>query len=423
VGIGSRGDRAWGRGLLLAASLVALLSLSSVARALSAKAPKHFVHEPIVEQAILTPVPVWVETRDDTVKRLVLRYRAFGVKTWTAVDLVRGEDGWSAQIPCRDIGNVVGTLRYFLTSYDATGKTLESQGTDSKPLLVKIRRTIKSPPPHLPGRPPPAHCIDAADCPPDFPGCTRAASGSASADDAACMTDDDCNAGMQCTSSHKCELPTTRQRKNWISVGGIQDFVIFSGADLCSNDVQESTGGECLRESDGVAYHGNPLAEAGASLHYGPTSTRIFLGYDRFLAKYFSIGLRVGYLVRGAAPQLGDKNPLLPLSGEARMAVWLAAETVVRPFIFAAGGYAQYDLKFRQSVDEDPAAMPAQPGNPPNQILEAWARRGPWFVGGGLGMMFATSGATGFILEVKAVRTLPAQATIISPDLSFAVGF
>jgi hypothetical protein len=37
--------------------------------------------------------------------------------------------------------------------------------------------------------------------------------------------------------------------------------------------------------------------------------------------------------------------------------------------------------------------------------------------------MFATSSATGFLLELEVVGTFPRIATVIRPALSFAIGF
>lgn len=90
--------------------------------------------------------------------------------------------------------------------------------------------------------------------------------------------------------------------------------------------------------------------------------------------------------------------------------------------LFVAGGYAPYDIKFHALVREDTTA-PSGQLNPQSQTLDVWTTFGPWFAGGGAGVMFATSNATGFILEVEAARTFPIMSTALSPALSFAVGF
>jgi len=106
---------------------------------------------------------------------------------------------------------------------------------------------------------------------------------------------------------------------------------------------------------------------------------------------------------------------------EGRVALWLSREATVRPMLFVSGGYAPQDFLFHGFVREDPAAPPT--GNPPSQTVDVWTTRGPWFAGGGVGVLFATSAGTGFLLEVEAVAAFPTTATVIRPSLSFAIGF
>jgi hypothetical protein len=378
--------------------------------------PPRIVHIAVGEQAILTPVPIWVESHDASVARVVVRYRPFGSTAWSSIDLAPGAQGFGGEISCRDVGTVTGTLRYFVVAYDAAGKEVGTQGSDKKPLKVKIRRAIKSPPPHLPGKPPPGRCNDASDCPPDFPGCVA----KTTSDDNACTADDDCEEGMTCGSEGKCAPPPERQRKNWITVGGLQDFVFFNDANYCTASSQGRGDFSCLRQSDGAPYDGTPLPSPLASF-YGPATTRVFLGYDRFVG-HFAFGLRGGYVVRGLAPPLDNRRRSLPLLAEARVGFWFSVTAPVRPMLFIDGGYAPYDMKFHAVVHEDTAAMSGQV-NPASQTLDVWTTFGPWFAGGGAGVMFATSSATGFILEVEVARTFPIMATVLTPALSFAVGF
>jgi hypothetical protein len=373
-------------------------------------------HAPLTEQVVLTPIPIWVESRDETVTRVILRYKAFGSQSWTAVDMTKVEGGWTGEVPCRDVGTVTGVLRYYVTAYDEEGKSLGGQGTMKKPTKVKIRRALKGEPPRLPGRQPPARCSDPTDCPPGFPGCTDRTSG-----DNSCMADDDCDEGMVCGSEQECQAPPEKQRKTWISFGATQDVVLFTNANVCAPENQDSGQFSCLRQSDGLPYFGTPLPES-AALRYGAATTRIFLGFDQFLSAHFSFGLRLGYVVRGHAPELVNRKGSIPLLAEGRIAYWFTTGGSVRPMLYLAGGYAPSDFKFPTFVEEDRSVAATQQ-NPDTQTLDVWTTRGPWFGGAGIGVMFATSSATGFLLEVGGVGTFPAVSTVIRPALSFAVGF
>jgi hypothetical protein len=72
-------------------------------------------------------------------------------------------------------------------------------------------------------------------------------------------------------------------------------------------------------------------------LSYGTATTRVFLGYDRFVSSHFAFGIRAGYVC--------SRRVALPI-GSAR---WMQQ-------------------------------------NPDSQTLEIWTTRGPWFAGVGLGV-------------------------------------
>ncbi|HKQ70829.1 MAG TPA: hypothetical protein VJT73_15890 [Polyangiaceae bacterium] len=374
-------------------------------------------HLPPEEQATLTPVPIWVEAPDESVAKVVVSYKAFGNKGWTDLPLVKGPKGWGAEVPCNDVGTVVGWLRYYVTAYDAQGTAIGSSASQQKPHRVRIRRTIKGEPLHLPDQPPPSRCADTADCPPEFPGCRALEAG-----ESVCSADDDCDEGMVCN-AQKCESPASKQqKKNWIVIGARQNVIFFSESNYCTPLNQAVGNFSCLRQSDGAPYHGSPLPEEVHSF-FGPATTAIFVGYDRFVAKHFTVGVRGGYVFRGLAPELENRSRTLPILAEARGAWWIGVEGAVRPMLFVAGGYAPTDIKFRDIVYENTAMATAQPDNPPSQTLDVWSSYGPWFAGAGAGAMFATSSAAGVIVEVEVARTFPIQSTIVAPSLAFAVGF
>jgi len=404
------------RPFLFFVSIALFFALRPLAGAAAAKKSR-FVHVPPAEQTVLTPIPLWVESSDPAVTRIVVHYRGFGISDWTTLELVRTGNGWGGEIPCRDVGTVTGVLRYYVSAYDEDGQVIAWQGSTTKPIRVKIRRTIQSPPLHLPDRPPPTRCSDPSDCPPGFPGCKARAAG-----DNNCVSNGDCAEGMACSPAQRCEPPPDTRKKNWLTLGVVQDVLILTGSDFCTASEQDSRAYSCLRQSDGATYFGTPLPDPSSSRFTAASTTRLFVGYDRFVSEHVVLGVRAGYVVHGAAPQIEYRTRALPILAEARVALWFGSDKVVRPLFFLSGGYAPYDFHFATTVREDPSA-PVIQANPPSQTLDVWTTRGPWFAQLGLGVMFATSTATGFLLEVGAARAFPNAATIIRPALSFAIGF
>jgi len=398
---------------------VCIATFFAATQSSSAAAPKksRFVHVPPAEQVVLTPIPLWVESSDPTITRVVVRYRGFGINEWTTLELIRSGTGWAGEIPCRDVGTVTGVLRYYVSAYNDEGEVIAWQGSSAKPIRVRIRRTIKSAPLHLPDKPPPARCVDPSDCPPGFPGCKARAVG-----DNTCASNDDCEEGSTCSPAQKCELPPDNRKKNWLTLGVVQDVIILTGSDFCTASEQDARAYSCLRQDDGATYFGTPLADPSSSRFTGASTTRIFLGYDRFVAEQVVVGFRVGYVVRGAAPAIEYRTRSLPILAEARIGLWFGADKAVRPLFFLSGGYSPYDFEFQTTVREDPSAPMVQV-NPPSQTLDVWTTRGPLFAELGFGVMFATSGSTGLLLELGVARTFPNASTVIRPALSFAVGF
>src|SRR5215471_15619514 len=116
-----------------ALALVVLLAFASPAWAAGSKKTRTrttttrvastglITHTAPTEQAVMTPVPIWVESRGEAVTRVILRYKSFGSPSWTAIDLTKSEAGWSGEVPCRDVETITGVLRYYVTAYDAEG--------------------------------------------------------------------------------------------------------------------------------------------------------------------------------------------------------------------------------------------------------------------------------------------------------------
>jgi hypothetical protein len=373
------------------------------------------VHQPPDEQGTMTALPVAVEITGSEPDKVEVKYEGFGSKGWTALPLEHLDSGWGAEIPCQDVGTVIGVLRYYVVAYDADGREIATSGSSKKPYKVKIRRGAKSES-HLPGRPPPTKCKDTTDCPPDFPGCVATAG-----EGDGCISDDDCDKGRVCT-ERKCKAPAAATKDNLFSLVATGEVAFIRDSDYCAAPHQVAGDYWCVRD-DGDRYSGTPLADIRATSSYGLAVARVVLGYDRFIATHIALGLRAGVTVWGQAPALEGRARSLPINAELRLGYWFTRDTTLRPFFFLAGGYAPADYRFKVLVDEDTSVPPEQAGNPPEQVLTAYRRLGPFFGGLGLGTMIALSSSIGILAGVEGRMTFPARAYAVAPELGMAFGF
>src|SRR5262249_3111666 len=104
------------------------------------------------------------------------------------------------------IGSATGDLSFYVQATDSSGDVVAVSGTRNAPNKVAIKNQIEGEPPHLPGKPAPAKCLDSGDCPPGFP-CEKkkkkAGGGRGWGD--ACQKDSQCTEGLACKNG-QCEM-------------------------------------------------------------------------------------------------------------------------------------------------------------------------------------------------------------------------
>jgi hypothetical protein len=384
-------------------------------------------HAPITSQALLTPIPIYVELPEGvTATKVFVRYKAPGVTEWKTVRMTKRGNGYGTEIPCLDVGDSLGELKYFVQATDASGDIVASSGRMAEPYTVKIVQHVEGEAPHLPDRPPPTACSAVADCPPAFPGCHNTTPKSSESAEA-CVSDDECPAGVKCmngtcggvsddSSSEPAEHATFK--RNWLSVGFEADALLLPSA---NNACAGGTGYTCFN-SDGSYYADNPLNNADDLVNGGFTlaTERVLFGYDRVLGQNFTVGARLGYAL-GGAPQRPGGTGFMPIHAEARAAYWFGnnpfARSGFRFFILAAGGMAEVDASVPVDVFANAAAYPNN-----SQNERAWKHTGQGFAALGGGTMFAFTPSTGIALEAKAMEMLPTSATGISLQLAYLVG-
>jgi hypothetical protein len=359
------------------------------------------VHQPPAEQAVLTPVPVYVELPQGVAAtKVTVRYKAFGAAEWKSVEMQSRKNGYGTEIPCLDVGSATGNLEYFIVASDASGDVVAFGGTRNQPYTVAIKHELTGEPPHLPGKPPPAQCQDTSDCPPGFPGCM---SGDKGVDD----------------------KPDTREsggKKNWMSLAFQQDILLLSSSTTACSDGSDYA---CFYENPTRYYADRPDTRSGNEIAggVGAGTMRVLLGYDRALGSNVQVGVRAGYAFNGG-PQAPDGAAFLPFHGEVRGTYYFGSSPLskkgFRPFVHISGGIAQVDARVRVPLY---AQAPADFDNNKLSQLAAWKKAGTGFIGAGVAVMYAISANSGPYVDVQVLQMLGVAGTSISPQVGYGVGF
>jgi hypothetical protein len=384
-----------------------------------APASEDIVHVPPASQALLTPVPLYAVVPEGIAAvKVIARYKAFGMDKWKTAVLKRNGAGWGGEIPCLDVGDSVGDLKYFIQATDENGDLVAASGRLVAAHVVHIVARLGGDPPHLPGEKPPAQCTEKADCPPGFPGC----------DDGApkrvCSSDDECEDGQSCAdgacvAGDEASGASASIKRNWLSVGIQADVLALpSVADACAG----GTGYTCF-DSHGSYYSALPLAGADDAVSGGPAiaTMRVLAGYDRVFGDRIMVGARLGFAFNGG-PQRPGANSFMPVHAEARTSLWFGRAPLrragIRFFALLATGVAEVDAGVQ--VDVYASAQAYRMGQ--SQSYTAWKKTGLGFAAEGGGVMFAFSPSSGVVLELKALEMFPTTALGAAAQLGYAIG-
>jgi hypothetical protein len=428
------------------------------------------------EQAVLTPVPIYVELPEGVnAVKVLLVSKAFGATEWKKTELKKIGNGYGAEIKCEDVGSATGDLSFYIQASDSSGDVVSNSGTRNAPNKVVIKNAIEGEAPHLPGKPVPAKCVDPGDCPPGFP-CEKkkkkAAGGLGWGD--ACTKDSQCTEGLACKNG-QCEMgeknkdeeeeePATSCESNedcpegetcgdgvcqgaggavkkfWISASLQPDMGFVNSQDNVCGSVGEAppSSFKCFDATDteyvGVPEMGSVGEKRGNAVKGGPhlSTFRVLLGLDYLVARNISVGGRIGYAA-GTMPG----RAISALHLEARFTYWIGKnpfkKTRLRPYVAAFGGLAEIDDKFTVTIRECPLGDagcnefrpgPVTPGNyPPQQDLTVWHRAGGTFAGVSGGVMIPVGSKQGVMAELKVQGLFPNAGFAVSPSVGYALGF
>jgi tetratricopeptide (TPR) repeat protein len=375
-------------------------------------------HTPPTAEAILTPVPIYAELgAGATAARVIARYKAFGMEKWKTMVLRKLGAGWGGEIPCFDVGDSTGALKYFIQATDENGDLVATSGRLVAPHVVQIVTAITGQPPHLPGAKPPSQCTQKSDCPPGFPGCEDGSNKKA------CAANDDCPEGQACQDgaceATSDETPRAAFKKNWLTLGFQAEVLSMpSAVDACAG----GKGYTCF-DSHGTYYSGVPLLGADDAVSGGPAiaTMRVLLGYDRVVGQQLLVGGRLGYAFNGG-PQRPGAASFLPVHAEGRLSFWFGHDPLGRAgfrfFALVAGGVAEVDAGVQ--VDAYASSQAYATGQSQNYV--AWRKTGLGFAAEGLGAMYATTPSSGVVLEIKALEMFPTLGLGAGLRLGYAIG-
>ncbi|WP_394847559.1 hypothetical protein LZC95_08845 [Pendulispora brunnea] len=387
-----------------------------------------FSHTPVAEQAVLTPVPIYVEyTGTEPLARVIVRYKSATSSEWKALDLKRAGRSWKGLVSCGDVAQ--GSFQYYLQGFNPQNEAVATGGDRTTPYTVPIKPSLEGAAPHLPGEAPPEACTDAADCSPGFP-CEKKPEPPPPAPDA----------------SHKYP-------RFWVGAGLGFDFLVLpAGDDVCKlngepQSGEQPTGNKFEPKNDAGYYCTTPdgtdypsrtdkfvqnLAlqdgKAGkVESGLAPSNFRVWLSFDYALSANFLVGARIGLVFRtfpGNEPKQDGHVLLAPFHGEARLTYLVGKDAIlqpVAPYAFLATGVSQYDAKVEVPVVERDI--------PGTRTIHAWEIGGPWFasLGAGIRVAFGDRKNIALLLGGRGNLTLPVAKSpavpSFGPEANFQIGF
>ncbi|MCA9624756.1 MAG: hypothetical protein KC731_37290, partial [Myxococcales bacterium] len=350
---------------------------------------------------------------------------------------------------------------------------IATAGTRKRPLVVKIKNQIDGKQPSLPGEKPPEACQTAADCPPDFPGCTPTKTpGGGKGWGASCEENKECREGLICLNGF-CEQGEAGDDDdddddgksgdaplNFFTLGAQFDLMVINSAENVCGTADSATAGfsqsldNYFCYTDTGEYLGKPAAGAFNEVQggLGFSGVRILLGYDRILWKGLAVGVRAGFAI-GGAPGPGDAADRFaecdatgadchesraatfpPVHGELRASYFIPSaggflDGLLQPYAFIGGGLGRVDagvpVALCDYVENDgytpvggagDDSCPA--GTSQRDNVKAYQISGLGFMDFGLGTIIGFHPMFGVSVEAKFMLMLPTVGFVVSPNIA-----
>jgi hypothetical protein len=421
--------------------------LGSSGSASAAPAAGDFAIQPAPAQMVRTPLPVYaVYAGSETLTKVVVKYKAFGMTEWKSIDAKSMDKGWGAEIPCVDVQQ--GDLLYYVQGFNANNDPVATSGDRNNPFKTSVKRDFSGDAPHFPGKDAPKQCADAGDCPPDFPGCKKPAAGDTSGDSslksegADCEDDSECESGSCKDKTCAGGAPKSKRTKFWVGVSGQMDFVLLPSANqVCllnpTTALPMNTSGYYCTDSGGTDYPSrsdngaqNSLIDPNKSDQvqggFAPGNIRIMLTFDYAATANLLVGARLGYVLNtydGTAAKNEGKT-FAPIHIEAR-GTWVfgrdpLANAGLAPYAMLAAGVSEWDAQVAVTVAP---LHPTEAGQ--SRTEQAWNISGPGFfsLGGGIRYAFTPRFAALFGPRFNVAFGKNATLISLSPELGLQYGF
>lgn len=397
-------------------------------------------HTPPAEQTVDTPVPLFMTAPADT-DSVKLMYRSPGQPKFRSMGLRRFKDGWAGEVDCESVSKSPGNMEYYFVMYDEMGRETGRVGDEFEAFNLPIKTRISGAAPALPDQSPPGSCkeVQAADCPPGFPGCET-------------FENEEWNQQEE-------EEDTSERASVWLTLAFQQDFLLMPASDgACLSEsgygcyygdaYRDPT--EPLRDSNGMLFAQNGFSvnsEAGVPDAFGQlqgagtikgglamATRRLLLGFDYAATEKLLVGVRGGFAMSGGPTQQTARNTgaaFIPLHIEGRLAYWFtgAHRGAFRPYAQLSGGLAQVDAKVTVDIiDTQAISYCSSLGTTYGsgclrQTVNAWRKTGTVFASAGFGALIATGANAGILIEGRGMFLFPESGTTLSAQAGFSVGF
>ncbi len=406
-------------------------------------------HKAPPEQAVNTPVPVYMEpSEEQPSSKVTLRYKPFGSKTYKSLELKKMGKGFGGEIPCEDV-TTTGEIKYFFALTDESGEAAGTLGTTKDPYKVTIKSEIEGEPPTLPGAKAPDQCKEKVDCPPGLPGCPASSSGAGGGKrgdkgwGASCEETQQCSQGLVCLNG-TCEegkddgsgggKETKKSKRNLVSLGlQIDALLIGSKNDVCSVPRPDETSSySCFVQDTSKQFDGIVATSPGTNGiqgGLGVAGVRLLLGYDRQLFQNIplTLGVRLGWAFGGSpSPENVTKNiqpanSFLAFHGEARATYHFLGffeDKKFRPYAFIGGGLAQVNASVPVDVCDTTAGAACKLVK-----VDAYQITGLNFIGFGAGTTFGITPTFGVAAELKIMIMVPTSGFVLAPTFGPVMAF
>lgn len=412
-----------------------------------------FNHTPAAEQTIRTPIPVYLEYEgSEQLAKIIVRYKGFGMTDWKTVELKKmGEKGWGGLLPCGDVQQ--GTTQYYIQGFNAANDPVATGGDRNNPYKVPIKAEKVAEPPHLPNASPPTQCQDTGDCPPNFPGCKKAAvtpgtepppSTEPTGKDGGefCEEDSECKSN-KCQSAKCTDYEGAKKSsKIWLGLTGALDYAFVPSADdvcrLQANATPINDQNYYCTRSDGRDYPSRdpanraendaivPSAERGSDKVTGGGALgniRVMLSADYAVTPNVLVGARVGFVLLGYPGEeagVDGKRFSVPLHLELRGTYIFGQDPLAKkgfaPYVFGGAGIGQFETRIPvQVIDRRPDQGKID--------VDAWHLAGPAFITLGGGGRYAVSPKFAFTFGLRGnLAFLNAFAPSIGPEIGGQFG-